>query len=192
MSLVRFAQTNHIDEWSSAGENFECWNAPVHGEIDARAAAKAAGKKEKKLRGARMTRVRKTPSWPRSWASSSILWLHSHRSAGAISHILDQPNPFLASLAGGRSGAQSEHEAGPDRCIGGATGQSGELQGEARRLQRAEELGRGPTARSLGQPPASVQEEAGPRRSIWGDDGGAGGEAGGARLRLGAVPEMRV
>ena len=40
--------------------------------------------------------VRKTPSWPRSWASFSLLQLHSHRNAWANSHLLGQPNTFLA------------------------------------------------------------------------------------------------
>ena len=33
-------------------------------------------------------KVRRTPSWPRSWANSSPLWLHSRRSAWANLHRL--------------------------------------------------------------------------------------------------------
>jgi hypothetical protein len=40
--------------------------------------------------------VRRTPSWPRSWASFSLLSLYSHRNARANSHILGQPNSFVA------------------------------------------------------------------------------------------------
>ena len=36
--------------------------------------------------------VRKMPSWPRSWANSSLLQLYSHRNAWANSHLLGQPN----------------------------------------------------------------------------------------------------
>ena len=32
--------------------------------------------------GARVTKVRKTPSWPRSWANFSLLSLYSHRNSG--------------------------------------------------------------------------------------------------------------
>ena len=40
--------------------------------------------------------VRKTPSWPRSWANFSLLPLYSHRNAWANLHLLGQPNTFLA------------------------------------------------------------------------------------------------
>jgi hypothetical protein len=40
--------------------------------------------------------VRKTPSWPRSWANFSLLSLYSHRNARANLHRLGQPNTFLA------------------------------------------------------------------------------------------------
>ena len=40
--------------------------------------------------------MRKTPSWPRSWAIVSLLWLYSHRNSGADLHLLGQPNTFLA------------------------------------------------------------------------------------------------
>ena len=40
--------------------------------------------------------VRKTPSWPRSWANFSLLWLYSHNNAWANLHLLGQPNTFLA------------------------------------------------------------------------------------------------
>ena len=43
------------------------------------------------------TQVRKTPSWPRSWANFSFLQLCSHRNAWANLHLLGQPNNFLAS-----------------------------------------------------------------------------------------------
>ena len=44
---------------------------------------------------------RKTPRWPRSWANFSLLQLYSHRDAWANSHILGQPNTFLAAQAEG-------------------------------------------------------------------------------------------
>jgi hypothetical protein len=40
--------------------------------------------------------VRKTPSWPRSWANFSLLSLYSHRNTWASLHLLGQPNTFLA------------------------------------------------------------------------------------------------
>jgi hypothetical protein len=43
-------------------------------------------------------RVRKTPSWPGSWANSSLFPLCSHRNARANSHLLGQPNIFLAQM----------------------------------------------------------------------------------------------
>jgi hypothetical protein len=40
--------------------------------------------------------VRKTPSWPRSWANFSLLWLYSYWKAWANLYLLGQPNTFLA------------------------------------------------------------------------------------------------
>jgi hypothetical protein len=40
--------------------------------------------------------VRKTPSWPRSWANFSLLSLYSRRNACANLHLLGQPNTFFA------------------------------------------------------------------------------------------------
>jgi hypothetical protein len=40
--------------------------------------------------------VRKTLSWPRSWANFSLLSLYSHWNAWANLHLLGQPNTFLA------------------------------------------------------------------------------------------------
>jgi hypothetical protein len=36
------------------------------------------------------------PSWPRSWANFSPLWLYSHRIARANLHLLGRPNTVLA------------------------------------------------------------------------------------------------
>jgi hypothetical protein len=41
-------------------------------------------------------KVRRTPSWPRSWANFSLFCLYSHRNVWANSHLLGQPNSFLA------------------------------------------------------------------------------------------------
>ena len=41
-------------------------------------------------------KVRKTPSWPRSWANFSLLQLYSHRNTRANWHLLGQPKTFLA------------------------------------------------------------------------------------------------
>jgi hypothetical protein len=46
--------------------------------------------------------VRKTPSWPRSWANFSLLQLYSCRNAWANLHLLGQPHPFLAASGRGR------------------------------------------------------------------------------------------
>ena len=43
--------------------------------------------------------VRKTPSWPRSWANFSLLSLYSHWNAWANWHLLGQPDTFLAAPA---------------------------------------------------------------------------------------------
>jgi hypothetical protein len=42
------------------------------------------------------TQVRKTPSWPISWAKFSRLWLYSYWNARANLHLLSQPNTLLA------------------------------------------------------------------------------------------------
>ena len=44
----------------------------------------------------RAGKVRKTPSWPRSWANFSLLSLYSHRNAWTNLHLLGQPDTFLA------------------------------------------------------------------------------------------------
>jgi hypothetical protein len=45
--------------------------------------------------------VRTAPrSWPRSWANSSLFWLHAHRNAWANSFLSGQPDAFLAAPAG--------------------------------------------------------------------------------------------
>jgi hypothetical protein len=54
--------------------------ASVAAEATAAAAAEAAAK------------VRKTPSWPRSWANFRLLWLYSYRNAWVNLHLLGQPN----------------------------------------------------------------------------------------------------
>ena len=41
-------------------------------------------------------RVRKPPSWPRSWANFSLLSLYSHRNAWVNLHLLGQPDTFRA------------------------------------------------------------------------------------------------
>jgi hypothetical protein len=80
-------------------------------------------------RGARH-RVRKTPSWPISWANFSFSWLYSHRNAWANLHILSQPNTLLATGRGRRRrrdrarGGRAVREKGlalswPTQCAGG-------------------------------------------------------------------------
>ena len=43
-----------------------------------------------------ISEVRKTSSWPRSWANFSLFLLYSHWNAWANLHLLGQPNTFLA------------------------------------------------------------------------------------------------
>ena len=43
-----------------------------------------------------LLQVRKTPSWPRSWANFSPLSLYPHRNAWANVHLLGQPNHIFA------------------------------------------------------------------------------------------------
>jgi hypothetical protein len=47
-----------------------------------------------------LLQVRKTPSWPRSWANFSPLSLYPRRNARANLHILGQPNSLLARSSG--------------------------------------------------------------------------------------------
>ena len=42
------------------------------------------------------TKVRETPSWPRSWANFSLLQLYFRRNAWANLDLLGHPNTFLA------------------------------------------------------------------------------------------------
>ena len=51
--------------------------------------------------GASVLQVSKTPSWPRSWANSRLLWLYSRRNAWLNWHLLGQPNALLAAEPGG-------------------------------------------------------------------------------------------
>jgi hypothetical protein len=44
----------------------------------------------------REAQVRKSPSWPRSWANFSLLSLYPHRNAWSNLHLLGQPTTFLA------------------------------------------------------------------------------------------------
>ena len=46
--------------------------------------------------GAGAAKVRKPPSWPRSWANFCLLELYFHRNARANLHLLGQPDSFLA------------------------------------------------------------------------------------------------
>ena len=97
-----------------------------------------------------------------------------------MAQILGQPCEFQVQEAGHGSGGTRK------RC------QTEEVQTQARQLQRAKTLGRGPAAREVGRQTADVQEEAGTWRAQQRDDDGAGGEVGRARLRLGAPEMMRV
>ena len=68
-------------------------------------------------------KVRKTPSWSRSWVNFSLLWLCSHRNSRANWQLLGQPNTFLAAARGAaarRVGAEirADNSGGP----GGPTG----------------------------------------------------------------------
>jgi hypothetical protein len=42
------------------------------------------------------SKVRKTPSWARSWANFSPLSLYPHRNAWGNLHLFGQPNTLLA------------------------------------------------------------------------------------------------
>jgi hypothetical protein len=52
-------------------------------------------------------KVRKTRSWPRSWANFSPLQLYSHRNAWANLHLLGQLDTFLGRRAWPRTGRPS-------------------------------------------------------------------------------------
>ena len=55
--------------------------------------------------------VRKTPSWPRSWANFRFLSRYSHRNAWANLHLLGQPNTLLAAAARASHGGEPERRA---------------------------------------------------------------------------------
>jgi hypothetical protein len=75
--------------------------------------------------------VRKTPSWPRSWANFSFLYYH--RNAWADSHRLGQPSTFLA--PGRRAGAHG----------GGGVGVRPRLPHQAGRRRAARRAPAGPS-----------------------------------------------
>jgi hypothetical protein len=79
------------------------------------------------------TKVRKTPSWPRSWASVSLLSLYPHRNARANLHILGQPDTLLDEGRGRLHGAHAGSFQGAQRhrwrVIGGWGGPSGRGRG---------------------------------------------------------------
>ena len=61
-----------------------------------------------RIRGAQVRKTFKlaqkdVPSWPRSWADSSLLQLYSHRKGWANLHLLGQPDPSLAISSSSRS-----------------------------------------------------------------------------------------
>ena len=80
-----------------------------------KAPAKAAGLRR------RLAKVRKTPSWPRSWANFNFLSLYPRRNAWANLHRLGQPNTFLAQGAEqGDRGRDRERPGTSGRgCAGG-------------------------------------------------------------------------
>ena len=61
--------------------------------------------------------MRKTPSWPKSWANFSLWQLHSHKNAWANLHHLGQPNTFLALANQGFSAWGYNYNIGPDGRI---------------------------------------------------------------------------
>jgi hypothetical protein len=66
------------------------------------------------------TKVRKTPSWARSWASFSLLSLYSHRNALANLHLLGQPNTFFAQVRRlGRAELRGRPKVQPARAADG-------------------------------------------------------------------------
>jgi hypothetical protein len=80
----------------------------------ANAGASASGGDTKNTKGKKAAQVRKTPSWPRSWANFSLSWLYSHWNAWANLHLLGQPNTVLASEASGWRRPEGAKEDGPE------------------------------------------------------------------------------
>jgi hypothetical protein len=70
--------------------------------------------------GAATIQVRETPSWPRSWANFSLLWLSAHRNARASLHLLGQPNAPLAPGCRARQAVPCGAAGGRDRTVSGA------------------------------------------------------------------------
>jgi hypothetical protein len=95
--------------------------------------------------GGKRLKVRNTPSWPRSWANFSLLWLHSHRNAWANWHLLGQPNTFLAQAAAAPRAGRA-------------------LRVLRRRLHRALLRGQPPGLRVAGGGAVAVPQRSGPAR----------------------------
>ena len=63
----------------------------------------------------KLPQVRKAPSWSRSWANCSLLWLYSYWNAWANLHLLGQPNSFLAEVFAFELGNEVNNQGvGPD------------------------------------------------------------------------------
>jgi hypothetical protein len=84
--------------------------------------------------------VRKTPSWPRSWLGTFHRCVPTHGNAWANSHILGQPNAFLASGRGVVAAGWRRARVRQSRAVGRSGGERGERGGRS---------GRGGTVRSM-------------------------------------------
>jgi bifunctional pyridoxal-dependent enzyme with beta-cystathionase and maltose regulon repressor activities len=101
--------------------------------------------------GTAFDEVRKTPSWPRSWAHFSLLQLYSRRNTWANLSLLDQPNPCFARGRGRRRGAANVFARGaaglPTHGLGPREGRRAERLARRRRAQPQPRRGRGPPSR---------------------------------------------
>jgi hypothetical protein len=96
-----------------------------------------------------MCKVRKAPSWPRSWANFSLLQLYSHRGAWANLHLLGQPDTFLAA------------DPGPSPAR-----RAGEVLRRAPRAQRCSAC-RGPRGHSRPPPPCTRIDSKSVMEASW-------------------------
>ena len=90
-----------LPNWFTLGKNVELYRTLNVSGVMMEASGGVSTPDLHEMRVYMVAQVRKTPSWPRSWANFSLLPLYSHRNAWANLHLLGQPNTFLAAGGGG-------------------------------------------------------------------------------------------
>jgi hypothetical protein len=107
------------------------WSRPAPRPRSASGSVRGCGGRSGTRRGAAPGQVRQTPSWPRSWANFSLLWLYSHWNVWANLHIWANLAPFSlgrrgpvgprgarAALPGRQAARPADRRARPRRRVG--------------------------------------------------------------------------